>query len=430
MSRKVLTDVFLVMGETTKNDFSSVGGFGKARVLITFCQDSYKIISDDYVCEGCGAGYSIQDSPKVNGCTFEIETEHANWIDIIKRVIDKSNLRQSVKINGEYYQTNKVNRGRMVRELSFAYVYANKSIQSQNVTIRTGGVWMFDKYSQVNANVFIEIKPEMSRTVLTANRDGLQYKEDCELQDFLNELSADTKSALNDKTRHFKKFVNKDKCFKTKIKKDEIKENAIGNASNQTFNQRISTDEFNQILNQFSNPIETESLPVHQTCPILSSMMILNESNDPKTVQLIKNHYMPENWTNRNATRYQLIRVWFAVCNIVMDELSNYRGNEFGFAVGYCFTDNTDGEGAIAMHTESEGVHYLLLNPIANDLKLKYGVNNRDDYFNLIVLAAHEATHCIETRHNETFSSVFTILTQRVLARRKEIIDAIKEIKE
>jgi hypothetical protein len=166
------------------------------------------------------------------------------------------------------------------------------------------------------------------------------------------------------------------------------------------------------------------------TDPILASMMILNESNDIKTVQLIKNFYMPEKWENRAATRYQLLRQWFAVCQIVMRELSNYLNKEFGFAVGWVFSDEDDGESTHAVHLQDEGVHYLLLNPIDKNLKLKYSVNNKDDYFTLITLACHECSHVIHQNHHEDFSSLFTMLQIRVLKFRKEIQEAMKAAKD
>lgn len=426
MSRDVLQNVFLVMGETTKNSSGFTGGFGKARVLIAFAQREYTIISGDYICEGSGAEYSIRDNEYVNGCTFIIKTEKLDWTNLIKGVLDKCSLTQSVYINGERY-SNTIRRGRLVRELSFGLVYVNKSANS-GVHIRVNGTWMFSKYSNVSAQVCVELNSSTSRDVLTANRDGLQFNQDNELQAFLNELSADSKSALKDKTRHFKKFVNKNNCFRSVPKSEKFRlneNNALVPVTRSAANVGIE----NTIRNFGANPIDREYLPVYQTDPILASMMVLNGSNDVKTVNLIKNFYMPEKWDNRSATRYQLLRQWFAVCNIVMDELSNMTKKEFGFAVGWVFSDNKEDESASAVHLKDEETHYLLLNPIDNNLKLKYSVNNIDNYYALITLACHEAAHCLYAWHDENFSSLFTNLMIKVLARRKEIVQSMKDAK-
>lgn len=439
MTKDVLINTFLVMGETTKKDFNSTGGFGKARALICWAQNKYKIQSHDYICTGSGAEYEIKKSSlDFNGCIFEIETDDSDWIEIIKSVLKNCTVWPAIYINGERFNE-KLRQSKLIRQLSFADVYVNKSA-APGIHIRSNGCWMFSKYSDIKVQVCVELHKQTARDSLTANRDGLQFKQDNELQQFLNELSANCKSALRDKTRHFTKFVNKNTCFKSKVR-PEFKQVSAGGLIKNTDPAPVENIVIKQVLNPGgtsresvigfnANPIDEEFLPVYISDPILSSMIILNESNDPKKVQLIKNFYMPEKWDNRNATRYQLIRIWFAICNIVMDELSNYTKNEFAFAVGYNFSDDLDNERTHALHLKSEGVHYLMFNPIDETNKLKYSVNCVDDYFDLIVLACHEATHCIFTAHNEDFSSFFTLFLQKVLNKRKEIVAAAKEAKD
>lgn len=425
MSRQVLENVFLSLGETTKNSSSSVGGFGKARVLICFAQEKYTIKSFDYICTGSGAEYEIKKSPLRNrdGCLFEIETDNSNWEIITKEVLKKCSLSQTVYLNGERF-SERIRQSKLIRSLSFADIYVNKSA-NPGVYVRSGGCWMFSKYSNIKAQVCVELHKETARDVLTANRDGLQYNQDNELQNFLNELAADTRSALADKTRHFTKFVNKGVGFKSRPKgytPNLIKTNLLELRA-------CNVQKEEMIKSAGGNPVDEEFLPVYQTDPILSSMIILNESNDKKKIQLIKNFYMPEKWESRAATRYQLVRIWFTICQIVMDELSNYLKQEYTFGIGFNFSDENEDNEIFAMHMESAGIHYLMFNPINKDNLLKYSVNDVDDYFNLVVLACHEASHCAFTRHDESFSSLFTILTQKVLARRKEIVNNCKEAK-
>lgn len=432
MSRDILENVFLVMGESGKSDsVSSVGGMGKARCLICWAQESYKIISHNYILRGCGASYEIENAPFFRGCKFEIEIKGNDvaWVSVIKDILSKCNLKQSVFINGELFRGN-LRVGRLVRQLSFGDVYVNKSAE-QKFLVRVGGCWMFDKYvSGVKAQIIVELHQEKSRESMTANRDGLQYKLDNELQSFLNEIAADSRSSLKDKTRHFKRQVNKNKSFQV-VSKKKGKEGENGIAVCDRVNTNNESYIFNRPFNSSKNPIDSQDLKIGiMDDPIIESMMILNESDNPKRVQLINNFYHPEKWTTRAGTRYQLLREWFAVCKIVMDELANMSDNSFEFAVGWVFTDNEEGEGADAMHTKEGNVNYLLINPIDEDNKLRYGVNNKDDHYNLIVLACHEASHSIERMHNENFSTLFTHLTARVLRRRNEILTAIKEVKE
>ena len=43
MDRETIEDVFLCLGKTTKSGANSIGGFGKARMLICYAMDSYEI---------------------------------------------------------------------------------------------------------------------------------------------------------------------------------------------------------------------------------------------------------------------------------------------------------------------------------------------------------------------------------------------------
>lgn len=441
MSEEVLRNVFLVMGETGKGGEDSIGGFGKARVLLCWAQESYMIQSHNYILHGCGAEYSITPTTQFyKGCRFDIVINDNktvdDWTNIVRYVLHQCSLPQSVMVNGVKH-LNEINKGRLVRQLSFANVFVNKSA-SPKLLIRTGGCWMFSKYlhSNVKAQIVVELFSERSRDVMTANRDGLQYEQDNELQAFLNELASDSKSSLKDKTRHFRKLVNRGMSFKaTPKKKEEEKEMvaeevlqmaAHGNAERGEvlmFQREMAQQ---AIYNSGANPIDEEYLPVYLRDPLLQAMMILNESNNQKKVQLINNFYHPEKWVSRDGTRYQLLREWFAVCQVIMDEVSNWTNKEFSYSIGWVFTDDENGEGADAMHVKQDEVNYLLLNPINEEMKIRYGVNNKDDWHALIVLGCHEATHCLYGYHDEDFSSFFTHLMVRVMKRRGEIFEAIK----
>lgn len=429
MSKEVLLNTFLVMGETTKSGTNTVGGFGKARVLICFAQNKYKIQSFDYICTGSGAEYEIKKSSlNFSGCVFEIETDDSDWVEITKNVLKNCTLYPSVYINGERFNE-RLRQSKHIRTLSFAEVYVNKSA-TPGVHIRSGGTWMFSKYSDIKAQVCVELHKETARDSLTANRDGLQYNQDNELQSFLNELAANTKSALRDKTKHFTKYVNKGLGFKSRPKSKDNEFGIITKPAEKLIWGEQETSNNQRISNSGANPIDAEFLPLYIKDPILSSMIIINESNDPKRVQLIKNFYMPEKWTKRTATRYQLIRQWFEICTIVMDELSNLVKSEFTWSLGFNFTDETEDETTLATHLLSNNIHYLTFNPIDKENILKYSVNNIDDCFTLMTLACHEASHCVFNNHNEDFSSLFTILVSKVLSRRKEIVNNFKVAKD
>lgn len=68
MSEDVLNRVYFAIGQTTKNDESSVGGYGRARLMTCFSQDRYSILTKDRFVMGNGPDY-------VNYSLHEAETE-------------------------------------------------------------------------------------------------------------------------------------------------------------------------------------------------------------------------------------------------------------------------------------------------------------------------------------------------------------------
>ena len=429
MPRQVLTEKYLVMGETGNEGENSVGGFGKARVLTCFAAKSYSIISSDYILSGSGANYEIKDNGVSSGCTLHIEQPKKDWAQYFRYVIDRSSLyRSTFYINGEQYFSKMANKGRLVRMLSFGAVFANKSIKSKKLIVRVNGIFMFERDIEANAQVVVEIDPATSREVLLSNRDSLVWEKQKELDAFLNELASDTNSALRDKTRRFSRVFNKGMCFSVnKAKKAEVSHSEAGQ-NIQILTENIGVPQVSSQNAEFNPGIAQNTEINHpQNDPVVQSMLILNESNDPKKVALINNFYSAEKWENKNSTRYQLLKIWAAINAIVAEELSSLINAEVNYSNGWVFTDDEDR--AEAMCSKIDGISYILLNPIDKDNKLKYSVNSVDDYFELMVLSAHEFSHVVHNFHQEGFSSLFTVLMQKVMGRRKEIVNAAKESK-
>lgn len=437
MNRDVLTNVFLVMGESLK-DNGAVGGFGKAKIVLCFSQIRYQIISNDYLLEGCGAEYEIKDNPYTKGCIFKIETEKADWIGIINSILSKSSLRQLIYINGERF-TNTLHRGRLTRNLSFGDMYVNKSA-TPRLIVRAGGTWMFSRSISAKAQVCIEINPEEARKVLTANRDGLQWEQEKELDRLLNELASDTSSALKDKTRKFIKFADKSKCFVAKKKNKGgviIPMPVAAPQEGQRFVEKTVLGGGNTVMRptvegfataaftNYDNDIEEFVAEYKKTVdPVLASMLLSNESESVEIAKIAK-LYDPE-VMSETGTRFKLLKIWKVINEIVLDIYTEWRGGEYPWAVGFLFSDDAEAQ----LRTE-EGVHYVLLNPVDKAGKMAYSVNSKEDIYSLIVLACHEISHMGEDckYHSEAFASVFTQLMRKTLGQAGEILRAVKAAK-
>jgi hypothetical protein len=94
----------------------------------------------------------------------------------------------------------------MVRELSFGEVWVNKSATPRMI-VRVNGIFMFSRAIQAKAQIIVEIYPHISRQVLLSNRDSLNWKQQEELDSFVNELATESITALEKKNKHFTQIL-------------------------------------------------------------------------------------------------------------------------------------------------------------------------------------------------------------------------------
>lgn len=262
MDERVIREVFLKPGETTKKDGEFQGGFGTARIMLCFSQVRYSVRTHEWIVEGDGSEYTCQtveqakqsvrknlqaaeasgnheyagrlsqelarleaEVPYQKGCRFEIDVDpnefpqswkngsKANLLDRLSNYISMSQLPCQVTVNGVEV-TNKSIRGPSRRRLSaisesgeeqgFATVHTSRGERARYrrmLVVRSMGAVMFTENISSDQQVIVEIDPKMTRQVLTDNRDGMKNPYKTALRNFLEELAVDNKSAMADKDR-------------------------------------------------------------------------------------------------------------------------------------------------------------------------------------------------------------------------------------
>lgn len=428
MSLEVLNNVFLSLGETSKHTNDSLGGFGKARNLTAFSADYYKITSDSYSCYGVGAQYEIKKSPTIKGCVFEaqIECPADRLIEKTKRFFSLSNIPVSVILNGEKLNMG-YRLGAFCRELSCGRIYANKSNNEikNKVIVRVNGLVTFTHYTAANAGVTIEIYSHKSREILSATRDNLNHQYTKEVDEFLGELSADTTSALKDRSRRFVKFINKSKGFLSRAKRNtnQIASVTESNSTNTVIKQVLNTNITNTNTQLFERSLEQTNridFSTTKVCPILESMIIYADTNNENIKKVIKFYDPTQNNGSIGVDRHKFLKQWKSICDIVVEELSNLTNSDYMWAVGFCFDDD-----AVAMHQKTEGISYIMINPVTNDGKMKYSINSKKDFAKMTVSAIHEFCHAAGYQlHNQDFVICYDNLLERVIPRLRDIFHA------
>ena len=201
MTREILCDKLLALGETGKNFEDAVGGFGRAKEVLLFCHLDWQIRTGHFTATGSGGSYTLTEHEECyNGSEFTItiEGKHATrLIDNAKKYIVYCQWKGTFTINGEVIE-DRTNKGRRRKELSCGVVYTSR--QHQNVVIvRVAGITMFTRYTSYKHAVILELTGS-SLKVLQSNRDSLTWTYSEELDAFLVQLTVDKRSALKDNT--------------------------------------------------------------------------------------------------------------------------------------------------------------------------------------------------------------------------------------
>ena len=204
MTRDELVNKFLALGGSGKNcESGAVGGFGKAKELLVLGWLSYEIRTGNLLVQGSGANYTITECEYYPGTstTVVIQKLLSSYLSdelhaAVEYVATLSQWKGLITLNGKAVECG-LHRGRLARDLGWAKAYSNRTMENKLI-VRIGGVWMFSRWINSDRCVVVELQGK-SLDLMTSNRDGLQSKYNAELNGFIDELTVDKKSALDNK---------------------------------------------------------------------------------------------------------------------------------------------------------------------------------------------------------------------------------------
>ena len=200
MTKEIIVDKLLALGESGKCFNGFVGGFGKAKIILYLSHQSYVIRTGEFEVTGVGGDFEIAEGLSHYAGTRSVVIVAGNHVDSLTRAVKRfTNYAQwggSLWLNGEQLVTD-LRKGSPRRDLGFGVCYSNRSFQNRLI-VRINGIPMFDEYVSFDRCVIVELNG-VSSDVLTANRDGLVSKYRYELSALITELAVDKKSALKNR---------------------------------------------------------------------------------------------------------------------------------------------------------------------------------------------------------------------------------------
>jgi hypothetical protein len=207
MDEDILCNKLLALGESGKDFHDTVGGFGKAKEILYFCHQSYRIHTRDMVVEGSGAEYTLnkvdarrgtESTIVIDGCYRDDIEEH------IRNIIDMTQWRGEFFVNGDRL-VGRMKKGAFRKELDWCKIYTNKSFVNRMI-VRIGGIVMFTRYVDADGRcVVIELEGNSANTLLSS-RDSLQNHYRWELDELVRKLTVDKKSAFRPETTYYEHF--------------------------------------------------------------------------------------------------------------------------------------------------------------------------------------------------------------------------------
>ncbi len=414
MDKKTLEEVFFNLGSTTKTNEDSVGGFGKARIILCFAQTEYMIRTNNLFVRGSGADYELEeDYNYVKGCEFLItvpvkkffsNSEH--FYTSLKTFLSRCNLNCKVNINGVAWNSWTKQKGKN-RDLEFAKAIAIKDGEKNRILFRVNGLCMFTRYTNYPDMVIVEIKPDISRNILLSNRDSINYYYSDKVDDFINSLSNDSLTAFRGDEVENIIITGKSRKFKSKR------------------NQLPKSTNYDAIdYNPFTAPkLECNFQSVDNEDD--DGLIIVTKTNDAK-IKRASRSFKPDNLEDTSRKK-KLLNQWIIACEYALESYCHITANEeISWRPGLIF----DKEIEACHQKQNDDSHALMLNPIfcsgENLGKIKFSLNNFGDHVKLLTLAAHEVAHCSRSFHDETYANLFTEIVADLM---QNVNKASKEMK-
>ncbi|MHA1951439.1 MAG: hypothetical protein ACW99G_17875 [Candidatus Thorarchaeota archaeon] len=433
MTKDILVDKLLSLGSSGKNfENGSTGGFGKAKEILYFCHEDYSIHSGSLKASGSGASYDLTDDNEYfDGTTSEITIQgdhEEKLLEEIERFILFAQWRGTFIVNGLEHRAD-LHKGSLRRDMGFAKVYTNK--QSKNVmVVRINGIPMFFSGARVNRCVIVELKGN-SNEVLTSNRDGLVSPHRWNLDDFVQELAVDNRSALKKKVEptytHYagqklthapseslcqtKSLINVvDAVFgESEMPSEAAKLSSVEIGSNEVVHGPVPQEIVNSRVNEAAG--YAPEVVFRRPVSVGADFILKNETKLKVPVA-----YDPGSEKFSNHSK-KLVKCW----GRILVELHRIFDVSADFSIGFLF----DLEAEACYESSSDyGTIYFICPCKLNEegqktsWRKRFQISERD---RLIAIAAHEFVHGLGLEwHDERYACKLTDVMGVVMANRKK----------
>lgn len=433
MSEDVLVDSLLCLGGSAKNfDDDNTGGFGKAKEILYFCHDSYRIHSGNLIVEGNGATYELTKGDYINGTESTIVIGPDTYGDDVANELHDQFQKFCFygQWHGTFYwngaaQKAEMRKGSPRRSLDFGTVYSNKSASHKLVT-RINGIPMFVQSTDFDRCVVVELAGN-SDEILTSNRDGLIWDHRSELSDFITELAVDKRSALRSRKQRYRHYDGSRLCHRSVQQEDQ--QVAVSDIlqiddlpesepeSKLEPKHEPETQEVREYTGDILEATENQAayhVPVERIRVSVGDEFVIKNETD----LVVPTYYRPDESDFSDYSR-KLTRIW----GRLMLQMHRLFDHESEFAVGFIFSEDP----IEAEYEEGQFGKVYYISPAklieqtltySKSWKKRFKLTERGRHLSI---AAHEFVHGLGYNyHDENYANKLTDVLATVMDNRKQ----------
>ena len=412
MTEDILVNKFLSLGESGKRFQGTVGGFGAAKLLIAFMWKAWEIRTGVCYAHGSGGNYELESQSYFHGTETKITMsghEEQKIKDALRNLASMTQWSGTLTLNGEVLDTN-LHKGSRRRDFDWGIIYTNNSHPCRLI-VRSGGLPMFSRPIAHRGTVLVELNS--TSQVLASNRDSLKYNAQYELDNFVNEVAVNTKSAFKDRNKKTEtvKFPG--------YKLHGYEDVSLGRAI------KVSAQE-----EWDSN--EREFIPTVIAALVANTNAVQDPKDTKLTVEKVNQIFRPEFYLKSevggtipsrflphsfSANSRRLISSWISL----LVELASLTKLDKSFSVGFIFDKDS-----LAQYEREGDRHVVYINPAkliqetgkARQLHTRWKFDAAGNW-ELLATAVHEFCHLEGYgRHDQDYANRLTDLMSLVLANR------------
>lgn len=410
MSRDTLINKFMAIGGSEKPD-GGTGGFGVAKLILAFAQESYKIRTRDIEATGRGAGYNVKDGlPEYKGLTLSVvmkgdEVQYINGR--IKRWVRFTTTKCKFVLNGEELTTLRMHKPKLVTDWCKVYTHKVDGHMSNRIRVRINQQYMFDIYTSVDAQITVDLNGTDSQQYLTSNRDGMNWTWRSKLEKLVEELYENPNA--------IKKVDEKVNLYSGTEGRVVLKRGDVRKAALSATRPKVGTGSANDPSMDGINPTQPKQSVLAPSLRGKTEYKAVEELIDGFDVVVVSttSKTIPNKWIpgHMNGACAKLLNRWVRVlqtCGMIL-------GRTEEFTPGWVF----DSECRAQWRNHPEYGHMILLNPVQIlETKFKnHWTNKVGSFYEMVAVAVHELTHIDQANHNNGFARDITYSMGKVMAQ-------------